>query len=142
MSMADGEVRYFCPVHLEPPLLRTPCLDNLAPPRPVGNPPAPAWIGLARYQLLVGKPHPVTAPIARMHPDDQDAIDDFLEALAVNGLSLKGQFLEKLVALGIARCQNPTEQEVTELLPAELLRLAKAWRKDPDGVLASLTAKG
>ena len=99
------------------------------------------WMGLARYQLLIGKPHPVTAAIARMHADDQDAIDDFLLEIASRGLSLKGQFLERLVALGIARCQNPTEQEVTELLPDELLRLAKAWRKDPEGVLASLTYK-
>ncbi len=76
-----------------------------------------------------------------MHPDDQDAIDDFLEALAVNGLTLKGQFLEQLFALGVARCQHHTEQEVTEPLPAELLRLAKALRKDPEGVLASLTYK-
>ena len=46
-----------------------------------------------------------------------------------------------LVALGVARCLNPNQQEVKELLPDELLRLAKAWRKDPEGVLASLTYK-
>ena len=39
-----------------------------------------AWIGLARYQLLIGKPHPVTAPIALMHQRHQDLIDDFLHA--------------------------------------------------------------
>ena len=76
-----------------------------------------------------------------MHADDQDAIDDFLLAIASRGLTLKGQFLEKLVALGIARCQNPTEQEVTELLPDELLAMARRWRKDPEGVLASLAEK-
>ena len=96
------------------------------------------WMGLARYQLIIGKPHPVTAAIARMHADDQDAIDDFLLEIASRGLSLKGQFLERLVALGIARCQNPTEQEVTELLPDELLAMARRWRKDPEGVLAGL----
>ena len=99
-----------------------------------------AWIGLARYQLLIGKPHPVTATIARMHPDDQDAIDDFLLAIASRSLSLKGQFLERLVALGIARCDHPNQQEVTELLPDELLRLAKAWRKAPEKVIGSLHA--
>ncbi len=99
-----------------------------------------AWIGLARYQLLIGKPHPVTAAIARMHADDQDAIDDFLLEIASRGLSLKGQFLEKLVALGIARCDHPNQQEVTELLPDELLRLAKAWRKAPEKVIGSLHA--
>ncbi len=76
-----------------------------------------------------------------MRADDQDAIDDFLEALAVNGLSLKGQFLERLVALGIARCDHPNQQEVTELLPAELLAMARRWRKDPEGALASLAEK-
>ena len=100
------------------------------------------WMGLARYQLLIGKPHPVTAAIARMHPDDQDAIDDFLLAIASRGLSLKGQFLERLVALGIARCDHPNQQEVTELLPDELLRLAKAWKKDPEKVIARLMPAG
>mgnify|MGYP003605744457 CR=1 FL=1 len=100
-----------------------------------------AWIGLARYQLIVGKPHPVTAPIARMHPDDQDTIDDFLHEVSRRRLNLKGQFLERLVALGIARCDHPNQQAVTELLPAELLRLAKAWKKDSEKVIGSLTYK-
>ena len=42
-----------------------------------------AWIGLVRYQLLSAKPHPITSAIARMHPDDQDAIDDFCHHTAV-----------------------------------------------------------
>ena len=99
-----------------------------------------AWIGLARYQLIVGKPHPITAAIDRMRQSDQDTIDDFLHEVSRRRLNLKGQFLEKLVALGVARCQNPTEQEVTELLPDELLRLAKAWRKAPEKVIGSLHA--
>lgn len=49
-----------------------------------------AWIGLARYQLLIGKPHPVTAAVARMHADDQDVIDDFLLEVSQQGLSLRG----------------------------------------------------
>ena len=76
-----------------------------------------------------------------MHADDQDAIDDFLLEIASRRLSLKGQFLEKLVALGVARCKNPTEQEVTELLPAEFLRLAKAWKKEPEKVIAWLAGR-
>ena len=96
------------------------------------------WMGLARYQLIVGKPHPITAPIAWMHPGDQDVIDDFLEALALSGFNLKGQFLQRLVDLGVARCDNPNSQEVTQLLPDELLKLARAWKKDPQGVISSL----
>ena len=87
-----------------------------------------AWIGLARYQLLIGKPHPVTAAIARMHPDDQDVIDDFLLARARSGESLKGQLLTKLIKAAIDGTASPTEQGVAELLPAELLKMAKQWR--------------
>ena len=101
-----------------------------------------AWIGLARYQLIVGKPHPITAAIDRMRQSDQDTIDDFLHEVSRRRLNLKGQFLERLVALGIAHCDHPNQQAVTELLPAELLRLAKAWKKEPDGVLSSLADKG
>ncbi len=87
-----------------------------------------AWIGLARYQLIIGKPHPVTAAIARMHPDDQDVIDDFLLARARSGESLKGQLLTKLIKAAIDGTASPTEQGVAELLPAELLKMAKQWR--------------
>lgn len=87
-----------------------------------------AWIGLARYQLLIGKPHPVSAAIARMHPDDQDVIDDFLLARALSGESLKGQLLAKLIKATIDGTDSPTEQGVAELLPAELLKMAKQWR--------------
>ena len=75
-----------------------------------------------------------------MLKEHQDVIDDFLLQIASRGLSLKGQFLEKLVALRVARCQIPNQQEVTELLPDELLRLAKAWRKAPEKVIGSLHA--
>lgn len=88
-----------------------------------------AWIGLARYQLLIGKPHPVTAAIARMHPEDQDVIDDFLLDVAKKGLSLRGQLLERLIKRAIEGSGNPGEQEVAALVPAELLRMAKAWRE-------------
>lgn len=43
------------------------------------------------------KSHPITAAIARMHPDDQDVIDDFLLEIATRGLTLKGQFLSHLI---------------------------------------------
>ena len=76
-----------------------------------------------------------------MHPADQDTIDDFLQVVSRRRLNLKGQFLERLVALGIARCDHPNQQAVTELLPAELLRLAKAWKKDSEKVIGSLTYK-
>ena len=97
-----------------------------------------AWIGLARYQLLVGKPHPVTAAIARMHADDQDVIDDFLLDISRRGLSIRGQFLAHIVERAITGAEDPTEQELTALVPAELLAMAKAWREDPEVVVAGL----
>jgi hypothetical protein len=101
-----------------------------------------AWIGLARYQLLVGKAHPVTAAIARMHPDDQDAIDDFLLEVATRGLSLKGQFLAQLIQRAISGTDNPSEQEVAELVPVELLRMAREWRKDASRVMEAVEEYG
>lgn len=97
-----------------------------------------AWIGLARYQLLIGKPHPVTAAIARMHPEDQDMIDDFLLDLSQRGLSLRGQFLSHLIRQAIEGCDDPTEQEISGLLPQKLLKLARLWRRAPEEALAGL----
>lgn len=97
-----------------------------------------AWIGLARYQLLIGKPHPITVAIARMHPDDQDVIDDFLLEVATRGLSLRGQFLSHVVQRAVSGAADPNEQAVTEMVPGELLKMARAWRRDPDGVMKSL----
>jgi hypothetical protein len=97
-----------------------------------------AWIGLARYQLLIGKPHPITVAIARMHPDDQDVIDDFLLEVATRGVSLRGQFLSHVVERAVSGTTDPTEQSVTGMVSAELLKMAKSWRRDPEEVLAGL----
>jgi hypothetical protein len=97
-----------------------------------------AWIGLARYQLLVGKPHPVTVGIARMHQEDQDTIDDFLLEIATLGLTLKGRFLSHLIRQTIHGVTQPTEQEVERLVPQQLLDLARKWRKQPEEVIAQL----
>jgi hypothetical protein len=97
-----------------------------------------AWIGLARYQLLIGKPHPITVAIARMHPDDQDVIDDFLLEVASRGLSLRGQFLSHVVERAVSGTSDPTEQSVTGIVPGELLKMARAWRRDPEVVMARL----
>ena len=97
-----------------------------------------AWIGLARYQLLIGKAHPVTAAIARMHQHDQDIIDDFLLEIATRGLALRGMFLDALIRRTIEGCAEPTCQETAELVPPELLKLARDWKKRPDEVLARL----
>lgn len=66
-----------------------------------------AWIDLARYQFLVGKAHPVSTSIARMLPDDQDIIDDFLLDVASRGLSLRGQFLAHLVERAVKGAAHP-----------------------------------
>jgi hypothetical protein len=100
-----------------------------------------AWIGLARYQLLIGKPHPVTAAIALMHQRDQDVIDDFLQEIATRGLALRGMFLERLIRQAIDGNQEPTCQGTAELIPNELLKLAREWRKKPHEVMASLEAE-
>lgn len=97
-----------------------------------------AWIGLARYQLVIGKPHPLTVAISRMHQDDQDVIDDFLLEIAERGLTLKGQFLERLIRQALESSKQPTDQEITDLLPQELLAMAKEWRRKPDKVLRRL----
>lgn len=97
-----------------------------------------AWIGLARYQLVIGKPHPLTVAISRMHQDDQDVIDDFLVEVAERGLTLKGQFLARLIREAIEGSKEPTDQEVTELLPQQLLGMAKEWRRKPEKVLRRL----
>jgi hypothetical protein len=97
-----------------------------------------AWIGLARYQLLIGKPHPVTSAIARMHAADQDVIDDFLHEIAVKGLTLRGQFLSHLIDKALGGTIQPNEQETANLLPQELLRMDKEWRRNPGPVLESL----
>ena len=97
-----------------------------------------AWIGLARYQLLIGKPHPVTAAIALMHQRHQDLIDDFLHAIATNGIGLRGQFLSRLIRQAISGGDLPNEQEVQALVPQELLKMAKEWKRSPEKVLTRL----
>jgi len=73
-----------------------------------------------------------------MHPADQDVIDDFLLAVSTRGLSLRGQFLSHVVRRAVEGTGQPTGQVVTEMVPGELLKMARAWRKDPQGVLAGL----
>jgi hypothetical protein len=99
-----------------------------------------AWIGLARYQILIGKPHPVTAAIARMHQHDQDVIDDFLLELSSRGLALRGTFLETLIHRVISGDPAPNTQETAELISQELPKLANEWKKRPDEVIARLQA--
>jgi hypothetical protein len=99
-------------------------------------------IGPTRYQLLSWKPHPITAAIARMHPDNQDVIDDFLLEIAKRWLTLKGQILSHLIREALTGTTTPTEQEIANLLPQELLKMAKEWRKNLEKVIAALSRKG
>lgn len=71
-------------------------------------------------------------------PDDQDVIDDFLLKIANRGLTLRGQFLSHLIHQAIHGSEDLTEQEVEGLVPQELLKRAKDWRREPDAVLARL----
>ena len=86
------------------------------------------WLGLGAYQLMVGKSHPITEAFARMHADDQDVIYDFLKYKSDRGETLKGSFLKQVITSVVDGLDDPTEQDVNELLPAEVLRMAKEWR--------------
>lgn len=87
-----------------------------------------AWVGLARYQLIVGKPHPLTEAIARMPQQEQDLIDDYLCHVAQSGESLKGQLLAKMIRDAVDGSEDPTGQDIQSLLPEQLLKMAKQWR--------------
>lgn len=89
-----------------------------------------AWVGLARYHLICGQGHPLTEPIARMHADDQDIIDDFLSWCAENGHNLKGRLLDNIVRR--VQAGKPgmdiSGEKMNTLLPDELLKMAKRWK--------------
>lgn len=93
-----------------------------------------AWVGLARYQLIVGKDHPITEQIARMHKDDQDMIDDLLAEVARRKLSLRGQFLKYLVYHVTEDEDEPFEFDAVtaELIPSHLLDMAKRFARGED----------
>ena len=73
-----------------------------------------------------------------MHAEDQEVIDDFLLEVATRGLSLRGQFLAHVVQRAVSGTADPNEQAVTEMVPGELLKMARAWRRDPEAVMAGL----
>lgn len=54
------------------------------------------------------------------------------------GLALRGMFLERLIRRAIDGSQEPNCQETAELVPQELLKLAREWRKKPASVIARL----
>jgi len=76
-----------------------------------------------------------------MHPDDQDVIDDFLLETTKRGLTLKGQIMSHLIRGAISGTNAPTEQEIANLLPQELLKMAKEWKRKPAAVIAALSRK-
>jgi hypothetical protein len=80
----------------------------------------------------------VTAAIALMHQRHQDLIDDFLHAIATNGIGLRGQFLSRLIRQAISGGDLPNEQEVASLVPQELLKMAKEWKRHPEKALSCL----
>ena len=92
------------------------------------------YVGLARYQLIVGKPHAITEAIAHLHENDQDTIDDFLLELNRRGLSLRGQFLQRLIERVVKGLPAPSEPEVARVTASEVLRLAKRWQRGDERV--------
>lgn len=84
-----------------------------------------AHVGLARYQLMVGQPHFITSAIARMHPEEQDIIDDFLMALTERQLNVRGSFLKAITKRLIDGKEDPNPDEIISLQASEVLALAK-----------------
>ena len=80
----------------------------------------------------------MTAAIALMHQRHQDLIDDFLHAIATNSIGLRGQLLSRLIRQAISGGDLPNEQEVASLVPQELLKMAKEWKRSPEKVLKRL----
>jgi hypothetical protein len=52
--------------------------------------------------------------------------------------TLRGWILESLIHLEIDGSHEPTCQETAELVPQELLKLAREWRRWPEEVIARL----
>lgn len=50
-------------------------------------------------------------------------------------------FLERLIRRAINGSTEPTCQKAAELVPQELLKLAREWQKRPDEVMARLEAE-
>ncbi len=55
-------------------------------------------------------------------------------------MNLRGRLLSRLIHQAINGCSQPNEQEVEQLVPQELLRMAREWRKHPEQVMARLAA--
>lgn len=104
-------------------------LDRSVPDYPSEN---ACWIGLARYQLLYGGPHPITSAIARFHPQDQDLIDDFLLELNERGLALRGQFMRHIAERVVGGLPEPNPEEIVRLQATEILGVAKRWKDGND----------
>jgi hypothetical protein len=49
--------------------------------------------------------------------------------------------LSHLIREALTGTNTPTEQEIASLLPQELLKMAKEWRKKPEKVIAALSRK-
>jgi hypothetical protein len=51
--------------------------------------------------------------ISRIHPGNQDVIDDFRISVATRGLSLSAQFISHVVQRALIEADQPTEQRGT-----------------------------
>ena len=68
-----------------------------------------ALVGLLRYAIAFPRPHRLTVGIARLFPAEQDEIDDFLAAVARDGVDLR-EILPKpaTAAALLSLARNPT----------------------------------
>lgn len=97
-----------------------------------------AWIGLVRFQMLSGETHTISSAIARMHPGEQDAIDDLVLELAKLGLTRGGLFLTHLTEVALSGNGNLTPKDAAHLVTLQLLKMAKDWRRNPKEVIECL----
>ena len=88
-------------------------------------------VGLARYDLMVCGEHAVTAAIARMAPDEQDHIDDFLFELNRRNLKIRGSFLHRLIDDVTAR-KDLGGQDVSGHVATEIYDMAVRWKNGED----------
>lgn len=76
------------------------------------------------YDLMIGKPHTVTAEMARQPVVEQDAIEEEVVAMYERGEAYKGQYFERMVqeaAKEVANGEHLAEETVAQRVIKKLL---------------------
>jgi hypothetical protein len=70
------------------------------------------------YDMLVHKPHHITAPLARAHVDDQDKLIDEVVDAYQQGRNLHGSWFENKVRKALAELESAGQMEFSQILKA------------------------